>query len=160
MDAAKKMVASPRLKIRIAPDCAVGTIVKDMHVVLLGADRISATGDISNKIGSLAAACCAKTLGAKIKVVVISDGDKIVAPNSSHGEAERHGPEEMNWAWRDETRRQLEQDKAEVFGEWFEWVPAHLIDAYVTENGILDTEGVGRVGRGVAKLERDIFLCI
>jgi methylthioribose-1-phosphate isomerase len=157
LDAAHRMQATSRLTLTIAPDCAVGSLVRDAHVVLLGADRISAAGDVSNKIGSLAAACCAKALGVGCRVVVISDGDKIVGHRAASGEVERHGPEEMSWAWHEETRQRLEQEKTDVFGEWFEWVPAHLIDAYVTEKGILDVDGVGQVGREMDKLERDIF---
>src|SRR6202012_1926363 len=44
---------SDRLSIEVAPDCAVAMLARDADVVLLGADRISSAGDVSNKTGSL-----------------------------------------------------------------------------------------------------------
>jgi methylthioribose-1-phosphate isomerase len=69
--------ARARLNVRILPDCAVATAAREAQLLLLGADRISASGNVSNKIGSLAAAVCIKTLNPKAQVVVVSDADKI-----------------------------------------------------------------------------------
>ena len=88
-----KRKVEERLTLRILPDCAVATAVQDAHLVLLGADRISAEGDVSNKIGSLAAAVSAKGVGiddgspanTAPVVVVVSDVDKIV-PEGMNGE--------------------------------------------------------------------------
>ena len=148
----------PRLHIRIAPDCAVASVAKHINIVLLGADRISVSGDVSNKIGSLAAAICAKHANPEVRVVVVSDGDKIVAPGTEHGPVERHPATEITEAWRQKTREELRAGKGvEVFGEWFEWVPARLVDVYLTEAGILDTSEVERVGREVGELEERLF---
>ncbi|KAK7186458.1 translation initiation factor eif-2b subunit family protein [Paraphaeosphaeria sporulosa] len=153
--------ARGRLKIHILPDCAVATVAKDAQLVLLGADRISASGDVSNKIGSLAAAVCIKTLNPKAQVVVVSDADKIVAKGVEEGEKETHPASEMLEGWGDETRRDLAarivDGNVEVFGEWFEWVPAEYVDGYVTENGTLDTSGVEKVAEEIGELREKIF---
>ncbi|KAF1957142.1 nagb/rpia/CoA transferase-like protein [Byssothecium circinans] len=146
-----------RLKMHVLPDCAVGAAATDAHFVLLGADRISATGDVSNKIGSLAAAVSTKVLNGGL-VVVVSDADKIVAPGVQHGEAELHPKSEVMTAWNDKTRRDLEKYDVDVFGEWFEWVGSRFVDAYITETGILDTRGVQEVAAKVGELKEKIFV--
>lgn len=150
-----------RLHIRILPDCAVATAARDAQLVLLGADRISASGDVSNKIGSLAVAVCVKALNPKAQVVVVSDADKIVAKGVEEGEKEVHPASALMDAWSDETMRalggRLDDSSVDVFGEWFEWVPAEYVDGYVTENGTLDTAGVERVAEEVGALKEQIF---
>ncbi|KAJ4359455.1 uncharacterized protein N0V89_000008 [Didymosphaeria variabile] len=153
--------ARARLHIRILPDCAVATAARDAQLVLLGADRISASGDVSNKIGSLAAAVCIKSLNAKAQVVAVSDADKIVAKGVEEGQKEAHPDSEMMEAWGDETRRKLQgridNGSVEVFGEWFEWVPAEYVDGYVTEYGTLDAKGVESIAGEVGELKEKIF---
>jgi translation initiation factor 2B subunit (eIF-2B alpha/beta/delta family) len=116
---------------------------------------------VSNKIGSLAAAVCIKTLNPKAQVVVVSDADKIVAKGVKEGEKETHPNREMMEAWGDDARRELQgridNGSVEVFGEWFEWVPAEYVDGYVTENGTLDSAGVERVADEIGELRETIF---
>jgi translation initiation factor 2B subunit (eIF-2B alpha/beta/delta family) len=147
-----------RLSIRMIPDCAVGTVSRDIDIVLLGADRISSTGDVSNKIGSLAAVLCAKHWNQDTTVVAISDIDKIAPPGLDVKTIETHPAHELSSAWAADTRNQLVgQSDIEVFGEWFEWVPANLVDVYVTELGILSTEDVATVAKEVGDLNEYIF---
>lgn len=147
-----------RLSIRIVPDCAVGTATRDIDIVLLGADRISAGGDVSNKSGSLAAALCAKQLNKDVAVIVVSDIDKIAAPESEAHVPESHPSRELSSAWAPDARNKLEeQDSVEVFGEWFEWVPAKYVDSYVTEYGVLELSDVERVAREIQELDEYIF---
>lgn len=147
-----------RLHISIVPDCAVGQAVFDINLVLLGADRISSAGDVSNKIGSLSAAICAKSRKKKVPVVVLSDTDKIAASGEEQEVPETHPAKELTAAWAEETREQLEgEENMEVFGEWFEWVPAQLVDAYVTERGVLKVEDVERLAQEVKDLEESVF---
>lgn len=116
---------------------------------------------MSNKIGSLAAAMCIKTLNPKSQVVVVSDADKIVAKGAVEGPKEAHPESEMMEAWGDAVRRELQgrldNGSVEVFGEWFEWVPAEYVDGYVTENGTLDTVGVESIAGEVGELREKIF---
>lgn len=147
-----------RLSIRIVPDCAVGTASRNIDIVLLGADRISAAGDVSNKSGSLAAALCAKQQNKEVAVVVVSDIDKIAAPQLEAHIPETHPSRELSSAWAPDARNRLEEhDNVEVFGEWFEWVPANFIDSYVTELGVLELDDVERVAREIQELDEYIF---
>ncbi|KAF2193496.1 nagb/rpia/CoA transferase-like protein [Zopfia rhizophila CBS 207.26] len=144
-----------KLKITLAPDCAVGTVSSNIQIVLLGADRITSSGSVSNKVGSLAAALSAKHHSTSTRVVVASDIDKVVAPGAED-HLESHSAEEVTKAWSADTRTRL-GDKVQVFGEWFEWVNEGLIDVYVTEKGALSKGEVGRLGEQVGALERVIF---
>ncbi|KAF2468578.1 nagb/rpia/CoA transferase-like protein [Lindgomyces ingoldianus] len=146
-----------RLSIRIAPDCAVATVAADANVVLLGADRIASNGDVSNKIGSLAAAICARSLNPSVQVVVVSDSDKIVAAGSEHSPVERHDAKEMTEAWEHLRVAPSLRKEVDVFGEWFEWVEGKWIDVYVTERGIWGRRGVEIAAARVKEIEEKMF---
>lgn len=136
-----------RVRVRIFPDCAVGAALRGAHFALLGADRIKVSGEVSNKIGSLSLAAMARS-GRQTRVVVVSDVDKIVAPEveGESEEVEVHPPAEMMGAWAEESREglgvDLEDGSVEVFGEWFEWyVNLSLFPSAV--NIILSRDGHG-----------------
>ncbi|KAF2243907.1 nagb/rpia/CoA transferase-like protein [Trematosphaeria pertusa] len=164
-DMAAKILASvhnsnqqkSRLHIRILPDCAVVTAARTAHVVLLGADRISPAGDVSNKIGSLAAVACARQVNPRAKVVVLSDEDKIALPGVEEGHVETHPDEEMTEAWGKETREVLGRENVEVFGEWFEWVPAQFVDAYIMGGRAVGREDIKRTAEGRVEMRDRIF---
>ncbi|KAF2116428.1 hypothetical protein BDV96DRAFT_686788 [Lophiotrema nucula] len=163
--------AKEKWRFKITPDCAIGTAAKDTDILLLGADRISSEGRVSNKIGSAAAAICVRHCHqqhqqqhqhqsdshSKGKVVILSESDKIVAEGVEDRKTENHPAEEMSKAWSEETRKVLEDAGVEVFGEWFEWVGWESVDVYVTERGVLDREGVKRVAEEIEGLERRVF---
>jgi translation initiation factor 2B subunit (eIF-2B alpha/beta/delta family) len=148
-----------RLSVRIVPDCAVGHASRNIDIVLLGADCISSKGDVSNKSGSLAAALCAKQQNKDVAVVVLSDVDKIAVPDwEAKSLDEFHPSRELSSAWAPDTRNKLEElENVEVFGEWFEWVPAKFVDGYITELGILELGDVERVAREIKELDEYIF---
>jgi translation initiation factor 2B subunit (eIF-2B alpha/beta/delta family) len=146
-----------RLLIHIVPDCAVGTASQDIDIVLLGAERIHPTGDVSNKIGSLSAALCVKNLNERAKVVVISDVDHVGAAGLDDV-AETHPVSELTSAWSPVSRNQLAGSRnVDVFSEWSESVPARLIDIYVTELGILASADVAKLAREIKELDDYIF---
>ncbi|KKY15872.1 putative translation initiation factor eif-2b subunit family protein [Phaeomoniella chlamydospora] len=75
-----------RLKITIIPDTHITHIIStpssSARILLLGADRISRSGNVSNKMGSLSAAIICRTLCPDMKIVVCSETDKIAKPSS------------------------------------------------------------------------------
>ncbi|KAF2003764.1 nagb/rpia/CoA transferase-like protein [Amniculicola lignicola CBS 123094] len=146
---------SKRLQIMVAPDAVAARLAQEVDIVLLGADRITSTGDVSNKIGSLTVALGAAH-GKNVQVVVASDVDKIVAPGQDHGPTERHPASEITAAWPEHARQAL-GDKITVFGEWFEWVPSNLIDVYISDEGVLDREKVAEFGKHIALMQQQIF---
>lgn len=105
----------------------------ELNWVIVGADRIAANGDVANKIGTYSLAVLAKYHGVKVMVV---------APTST-----------IDWDIPDGSLIPIEQrDSTEVTqinGEWiapkhvqatnpaFDVTPASLIDAIVTEAGVI-----------------------
>ena len=146
--------AGGRLSISLAPDSHVALLARAADAVLLGADRISAAGDVSNKTGSLAAAVCANAFGRP--VVVVTETDKIAPPGGMQAHGVEEGPrEEVVAAWRRDVRDGL--DAVEVRNVVFEWVPASFVDVYVMETGVVGREEIGRLSERKAELERRFF---
>ena len=151
-----------RIFVHVVPDSAVGSVTKLLDIVLLGADRISPTGNVSNKIGSLAAVLCAKWHSRKVKVITLSDRDKIAATNlpdaGEEADIERHPSSELSSAWSATARIRLEnRNNVEIYGEWFEWVSACFIDDYVTETGVMTVEHIEATAQQTKELDRLIF---
>lgn len=110
-------------------DAAVGVLVRDCDVVLVGADTVTARGDALCKIGSFPLALAARRFGVPFRVV--ADTSKFDA-NTLSGVPllVREMPASDIIASRLSAL-------VEVRNPVFELVPADLIDAVVTERGII-----------------------
>ncbi|KAK4119082.1 nagb/rpia/CoA transferase-like protein, partial [Parathielavia appendiculata] len=71
---------NPTHKITIYTDASAALASSDIDLLVLGADRIAASGAVSNKTGSLPAALSAKHVSPTAKVVVLGESDKIAPP--------------------------------------------------------------------------------
>lgn len=147
-----------RLRIILATDASVGILSKDIDLVIIGADRISEAGDVSNKIGSLPAVLTSKhvTNGSAV-VVCISEADKIAPP----GAAEEHAEEDND---KDEVTSDWKSWSSPLLGEmvtirnvYFEWVPATHIDHYICEDGILSTKDIKDRSKRVSEFAAEVF---
>ena len=147
--------------------------------LLLGADRISPSGHVSNKMGSTAAAIVTKQLAPHVKIVVLSETDKIAAPSDlmryekgeedSDREMEEHLPEsndpaEVSRVWAaagtgEEVVRTLTRPggSVEIMNVYFEWIPAKYIDVYICEDGPLLREKIRNISLSKAELEKKMF---
>jgi methylthioribose-1-phosphate isomerase len=149
------------VSITIAPDSHVGYLAKDVDILLLGADRISSSGDVSNKMGSLAAVLCTRALNPCAKVIIVSETDKIATPGAieDHGE-EHNDADEVSSAWDAQTKDGLlgvVKNGLKVENVYFEWIPAKYIDIYVTEEGVVNTARIEDISRNKEKLENEVF---
>jgi translation initiation factor 2B subunit (eIF-2B alpha/beta/delta family) len=141
-------------KITVYSDASAALASSNIDVVLLGADRIAASGTVSNKSGSLPATLSAKHVSPLVKVVVLGESDKIALPGRLEDHVvEDNDPAQLSRAWQAEYNSQRVRSAAttllhaqassetdmtvriETRNVFFEWVPARLIDAYVTEFG-------------------------
>ncbi len=116
-------------------DNMAGWVMKTRKVdaIVVGADRIAANGDTANKIGTYSLAVLAKRHGVKFYVaapistidITISDGSKIPIEERSHEEVT--------------TVRgvRIAPDEVKVFNPAFDVTDAELVDAIITENGVL-----------------------
>lgn len=152
------------LKLTVYTDASAALASKGVDFVLLGADRISDSGSVSNKIGSLPAVLSVKHVCPSSKVLILSELEKVAEP----GAEIENGHEENNFreligCWTDcgikeigaltegieAAHRDTNNYTVEVKNVYFEWVPAELIDAYVCEEGTLDLAGIQKKAQQV-----------
>ncbi|WP_278263445.1 S-methyl-5-thioribose-1-phosphate isomerase [Nocardia sp. AG03] len=120
-----------RLTIDSAAAWAMAT--GQVDAVLVGADRITANGDVANKIGTFALALAARHHGLPFIVVApestrdtsMPTGDRIVVEQRAAGEVTGFGGVETAPAG------------TAVFNPAFDVTPTDLVTAVVTENGVV-----------------------
>ena len=117
-------------------DAAASHLMKTGQVqwVVVGADRICANGDTANKIGTYQLAIAARHHGVKFMVVAPSSTVDMATASGDLIEIEERDPAEL-LAFRGE------RTVAEGVRAWnpvFDVTPHDLIDAIVTENGVVE----------------------
>lgn len=152
------------LKIDIVSDTSIATVLKDAHYLIFGGDKVLPNGDVSNKIGTLAAAMLAEELNSGCKVLALFTTNKITGRgfDSDHLGVEYNDPRELTSGWPEIYRQQLKKKQEngyqiEVKNAYFEWVPARYINQYISEVGRLEGEDIERLGRDSDELEERIF---
>ena len=121
---------------KLIADSAAAHLMKSGAVqwVIVGADRIAANGDTANKIGTYQLAIAARYHGVKFMVV---------APSSTVDMATASG-DDIEIELRDSTEllgiagKRTVVDGAEAWNPVFDVTPAELIDAIVTERGVIE----------------------
>lgn len=116
-------------------DSAASHLMKTGAVqwVVVGADRICANGDTANKIGTYQLAIAARHHGVRFMVVAPSSTVDMDTLDGSQIEIEQRDPGELFGVGGSRT-------VAEGIGAWnpvFDVTPAELIDAIVTERGVI-----------------------
>lgn len=116
-------------------DAAASHLMKTGQVqwVIVGADRICANGDVANKIGTYQLAIAARFHGVKTMVVAPSSTVDMATDAGSSIEIEERDPAELFGIGGVRT-------VAEGVRAWnpvFDVTPAELIDAIVTEHGVI-----------------------
>ncbi|MDX1594840.1 MAG: S-methyl-5-thioribose-1-phosphate isomerase [Gammaproteobacteria bacterium] len=105
--------------------------------VVVGADRVAANGDTANKIGTYALAVLARHHGVRFMVVAPTSTIDREAPDGAAIPIEQRGADEvLGYAGR--------VTAATGVGAWnpaFDVTPAALIDALVTERGVVSPPG-------------------
>ncbi|KAL6699424.1 hypothetical protein J3F84DRAFT_184046 [Trichoderma pleuroticola] len=126
--------------VTIHTDASAALASKDAHVLLLGADLIDKAGNVSNKTGSLPAVLAAKHVSPDVKVVVLSEKEKVL-PFDPPGH-EENDSEELIRGWKGILGPDVGLQGVSVENVYFEWVPARLVDVYLTEDGAEGTQHV------------------
>lgn len=119
---------------------AAGTILSrgDVKWVVVGADRITANGDVANKIGTYNLAILARHHKVKFMVVAPSSTIDMAMDSGSKIPIEERNGQEVR-----EVRGQaIAPEGVEVFNPVFDVTPASLIDVIVTERGVVHTPNV------------------
>ncbi|MCS7135550.1 MAG: translation initiation factor eIF-2B [Nitrososphaerota archaeon] len=111
----------------LTTDAAISYMLKGADAALVGADSIFVDGSFANKVGTFQLACASKFLGKPFYVV--STTWKAL-PTLEYPE-EEHAAEEVMPPELSSTQ------KIKIRNPYFEVVPAELVTAYITEEGVL-----------------------
>jgi len=114
---------------------AAATLMRQQRVdwVIVGADRITANGDVANKIGTYSLAVLARQHGVKMMVVApistidmqLADGNQIII--------EERDPQEIITV----AGKTIAPQNVNAWNPAFDVTPAALIEAIVTEKGVI-----------------------
>jgi methylthioribose-1-phosphate isomerase len=122
------------IPVTILPDSAAASLMREKQIdlVIVGADRIAANGDVANKVGTYALAITAKHHGVPFYVAAPSS---TVDPDTATG-ADIH----IEQRHADEVRRTGQTltapEAVDVYNPAFDVTPAALITAIITDRGI------------------------
>ncbi len=121
---------------KLIADSAAAHLMKSGAVqwVIVGADRIAANGDTANKIGTYQLAIAARHHGVKFMVVAPSSTVDMATASGEHIEIELRDPAELLAIG----GRRVVVEGAEAWNPVFDVTPASLIDAIVTERGVIE----------------------
>lgn len=124
------------IPVSINIDSAAAWIMSKHNVkwIVVGADRIAANGDVANKIGTFQLAITAKYHDVKVMVVAPSSTVDLSIESGEQIEIEMRSEEEITH-FRD---HQIAPENVEAINPVFDVTPARLIDAIVTEKGIIE----------------------
>lgn len=133
-------LARDGIPVTLNADGAAAAILNqgDVQWVIVGADRITANGDVANKIGTYSLAVLARHHQVKFMVVApASTVDMSLSSGQDIPIEQREGRE-----IREIQGVPIAPDNVEVFNPVFDVTPASLIDAIVTERGVVQNPGV------------------
>jgi len=109
--------------------------------VIVGADRICANGDTANKIGTYQLAIAARHHGVKFMVVAPSSTVDMATSSGAQIEIEERAPEELMCV----NGVRMVAEGVNAWNPVFDVTPANLIDAIVTERGIIPRPDADRL---------------
>lgn len=104
-----------------------------VQAVITGADRIAANGDSANKIGTYSVALLARAHGIPFYVAAPSSTFDLSLISGAEIPIEERHPEEVTHGF----GKQTAPDGTNVFNPAFDVAPAELIEAIITERGII-----------------------
>jgi methylthioribose-1-phosphate isomerase len=121
---------------QLIADSAAAHLMKSGAVqwVIVGADRIAANGDTANKIGTYQLAIAAKYHGVKFMVVAPSSTVDMATGTGEEIQIELRDPAELLST----AGKRTVVEGAQAWNPVFDVAPAELIDAIVTERGVIE----------------------
>jgi len=125
-------------------DSAAGHLMKTRAIswVIVGADRIAANGDVANKIGTYQLAVLAMHHGVRFMVVAPSSTFDMSMEDGDAMPLEERSVKELL-----ELNGQQVAKEVDVYNPVFDVTPADLIDAIVTEKGIVERPTADKLAR-------------
>ncbi|HET7569713.1 MAG TPA: S-methyl-5-thioribose-1-phosphate isomerase [Gammaproteobacteria bacterium] len=136
-------LAHDHIPATLIADSAAATVMATRKIdwIIVGADRIAANGDTANKIGTYSLAVLAQQHGARFMVVAPTSTIDWQTASGKEIPIEEREPGEL---WRAASQGELPADLA-VYNPVFDVTPAELIDAIVTERGVVTSPTTERM---------------
>lgn len=131
------------IPVTLLADGAASALLRQGEVrwVIVGADRIAANGDVANKIGTYHLAVAARYHGVRFMVVAPTSTVDLSIPNGAAIPIEQRAAEELLTVG----GRPVAAIGAEVWNPSFDVTPAALVDALVTERGVVMAPDEGKI---------------
>jgi methylthioribose-1-phosphate isomerase len=111
---------------------------KKLDAVIVGADRIASNGDTANKIGTLGVAILARHFGVPFFVAAPTSTIDFSIASGAQIPIEQRDPREISGGM----GKQTAPSGVECFNPAFDVTPAELIDAIVTERGVMKPQNL------------------
>jgi methylthioribose-1-phosphate isomerase len=123
------------IPVTLITDSMAGHIMKkgEVNIVLVGADRIAANGDVANKIGTYSLAVLAREHGIPFFVAAPLSTFDLSISSGEEIPIEHRRPEEVTY-WKNE---RIAPEGVSVLNPAFDITPNQLISAIINENGII-----------------------
>ncbi len=102
--------------------------------IVVGADRIAANGDVANKIGTYGLAVAARFHGVRFMVVAPTSTIDLQTPDGGAIPIENRAQDELLCL----DGRRIAAEGAQAWNPVFDVTPAALVDALVTEKGVIE----------------------
>ncbi|MDQ8154844.1 MAG: S-methyl-5-thioribose-1-phosphate isomerase [Gemmatimonadota bacterium] len=106
-----------------------------VDLVIVGADRIAANGDVANKIGTYAHAVAARHHALPFYVAAPTSTVDVATPGGEAIVIEQRDPDEVRWLG----ERQLAPRGVAVHNPAFDVTPAALVTAIITDRGLVQS---------------------
>lgn len=125
-----------KIPAKLIADSAASHLMKSGAVqwVIVGADRVTANGDVANKIGTYQLAISAKHHGVKFMVAAPASTIDMAMAHGAHIDIEQRDPAELYGIG---GKRHVVEG-ADAWNPVFDVTPAEMIDALVTERGVVE----------------------
>jgi methylthioribose-1-phosphate isomerase len=123
------------IPVTVITDSMAGALMRQgkIHVCVVGADRITANGDVANKIGTYTVAVLAKAHGIPFYVAAPSSTIDLSLPSGDLIPIEQRDPKEVTHV-RGETM--IAPEGVGVANPAFDVTPAELVTGIITEKGV------------------------
>ncbi|MAA60041.1 MAG: S-methyl-5-thioribose-1-phosphate isomerase [Alcanivorax sp.] len=142
-------LSQDKIPVTLMADTVGATLMRQGRIswVIVGADRITANGDVANKIGTYNLAVLAKHHGVRFMVAAPTSTFDMMLSSGEDIPIEERGPDELV-AFKN---HRLAPDNIDVYNPVFDVTPAELIDAIVTEKGVVESPNLAGVSRLMEK---------
>jgi methylthioribose-1-phosphate isomerase len=137
------------IPVTLCIDSAAGTVLRDEKIswVIVGADRVTANGDVANKIGTYNLAVLAKFHGVKFMVAAPSTTFDLTLKSGTDIPIEQRHADEV----RSIQGVGIAPSHIKVTNPAFDVTPHTLIDAIITEFGIIENPTYERITAHLAE---------